>query len=158
MYNEFMLLTSGAALRLVTPVEAVSEVVIPTEKTTWGAGAALYILRGGTGYSTHPHLLGWEKKKLPQMPPPSPWSGLADSKKCLGTAQKIRSIDWIGLLSSREHLVSPVHQIQAGLVCFQTQVHSTNSLHPLWRIEPRCTIRCIGRIYIYIYVYTSMAG
>ena len=34
MYNEFMLLTSGAALRLVTPVEAVSEVVIPTEKTT----------------------------------------------------------------------------------------------------------------------------
>ena len=39
-------------------------------------------------------------------------------QECLGTIQKIRSIEQIDIVSANERLASPVHKIQAGLISF----------------------------------------
>ena len=52
------------------------------------------------------------------MPLSPPCSRLVDGKKCLGKAQNIRSIDQVGILTTKERLATSAHQLQARLITF----------------------------------------
>ena len=51
----------------------------------------------------------------------SPWSWLADGKKCLETAQKIRSRDQVGAPDQRLGFRQPVHNRKLRFPAFQNR-------------------------------------
>ena len=99
-YNDLLLLTSGAALRLVTSVKAALKVASWTAKMTCLPDAALLNQRGGLKLSKVPSLAGSGGNCL-KIPLLLPWSWLVESEEWLEAAQKIGSRDQVGILSKK---------------------------------------------------------
>jgi hypothetical protein len=74
---------------LATPVYTSQEVSVPAAKMTCPSSAASCI-QIGRSQAIKNFLICWKRGKILKMLLPSPWSWLADGKKCLGTKEKMR--------------------------------------------------------------------
>ena len=117
-YIDFVSSTSCSASRLVTPVKIAPLEVSWTAKTIYQSSNGLRIK--SIRFLAFKNALIYRKRRtffLAMLLPPS-WSWLADSKKYLGTAHKIRSKDHIDTPSQNIQLGQHIYKIKSEAFSF----------------------------------------
>ena len=99
-YNDYVLITSGAALRSATPVETASKMVILVNKMTCWSVAALCI-QSSRSWEFKALSFAQSGNILPQNAASAAMVQAGGWQKVLGTANKIRSTDQVGTPSKK---------------------------------------------------------